>query len=169
MVELDKIDINEGAQLGVLWLNAPYGVETLRLLGNIVPDDFKTTYDEEVERLTKMTSDTNVLAWSIKYDTVTVGVAEAKLKEFEGLPAPNITLFIGDITMRGKGVGTAALRHVLDELLNRQYYNAYARALTHNIASSAMLQKAGFMVDGSPYTDKDGLHWQNYHIQLKAS
>lgn len=65
MVELGKIDINEGAQLGVQWLNAPYGVETLRLLGNIVPDDFKTTYEEEVSRLTKMTTDTNVLAWSI--------------------------------------------------------------------------------------------------------
>ena len=95
---------------------------------------------------------------------MTVGVAEARLKEFEGLPAPNITLFIGDISMRGKGVGTAALRLVLAELLSKQYSAAYARALTRNLASTAMLQKVGFIADDPPYTDKDGLHWQNYHV-----
>jgi len=166
-ISLEKIDIDEGARLGVQWLNAPYGVETLRLLGNIVPDDFKTSYEEEVDRLTEMTTDTNVLAWVIKYNATTVGVAEAKLIEFEGLQAPNMALFIGDISMRGKGVGTAALRLVLAELLDMNYSTAYARALTRNLASKAMLQKVGFIADGEPYTDKDGLHWHNYTIILK--
>ena len=166
MVELEKIDIDEGARLGSMWLNAPHGVETLRLLGNIVPDDFKTSYEEEVKRLTEIASDTNTLGWAIKYNNATVGVALVKLKEFEGLRAPNITLFIGDIAMRGKGVGTAALGLVSEEIKSN-YSTAYARALTRNIASTAMLQKVGFIADGVPYTDKDGLHWQNYKNNMK--
>ena len=166
IVSLAQIDIEHNARLGVQWLNAPYGVETLRLLGNVIPDDFKTTYEDEVDRLTKITQDANILSWSISYENTILGDAEARLTEFEGLKAPNISLFIGDITMRGRGIGTSVLLLIMDELTIKGYSNVYARALTRNMASMAMLQKAGFIADGTTYTDSDNLVWQNYQYSV---
>jgi RimJ/RimL family protein N-acetyltransferase len=165
-IGLDEIDIEEAARLGVGWLNAPYGVETLRLLGNIVPDDFKTNLATEISRLTKIFNDPNILAYSIKYNGKIVGILEIKLKQFEDLKPPSLTIFVGDINLRGKGIGNAAIKLALQELKNRQYKTVYARTLTKNIASQKMLQKTGFKPAGQPYTDKDNLTWQNYKIAI---
>lgn len=166
-IELIDIDVTRDAPLATAWINAPGGVEMLRLMGMIVPDDFTTTIDIEAERSQQIINDPNELAWMIEYDGEVVGILEVHLADQEGRPAPNIGIMIGDASARGRGIGTSAMQLALQELAELGNETIFARALTHNIASQKMLAKLGFVIEGEPYADADNLHWQNFLLTIK--
>lgn len=165
-IELIELDAHRDAPLATGWINGPGGVKTLQLMGLLVPDDFKTTEVQEFERFKQMQNDPNELAWMIEYDGLVVGIIEVHTAPFEGLQAPNISIMIGDTSARGKGIGTVAMEQAMERVRQLGYATLFARVLAHNAASLRMLQKLGFINDGEPYTDADGLHWQNVSIGI---
>lgn len=162
MVKLVDIDIVRDAPLAASWINAPGGAQMLQLMGMIVPDDFTTTAEDERKTLQSIIDDPNENAWMIEHDGRVVGIVEVHTAPFEGLPAPNTSIMIGEASARGKGVGTTANKLMLGYLKNQNYKTVYARVLTHNVASLRMMEKLSFTKLDQPYTDGDGLTWQNF-------
>lgn len=162
MVSLIEIIPERDAPLVTGWINAPGGAKMLQLMGMIVSDDFTTTVAAERKTLQSIVDDPNEIAWMIKIDGRVVGIVEAHIVPFEGLPAPNTSIMIGESTARGKGVGTAANLLMLDYLRKQHFETVYARVLTHNLVSLRMMGKLGFAKMDTPYSDDDGLNWQNF-------
>lgn len=165
-IDLIDIDVARDAPLAMAWINAPSGVEMLRLMGMIVPDDFTTTLDLEAKTLQQIINDPNELAWMIDYDGQVVGILEVHLVDQASRPAPNIGIMIGDASARGKGIGRSAIQLAISKLVELGYKTVYARTLTHNTASRKMLAKLGFVINGRPYAGTDNLHWQNYSLAI---
>jgi len=159
---LVPIDIERDARHGVEWLMGNNGRDTLRKMG--VPDEYnhESTLRAERERLQKILDNPNELAWMIQLHDTVIGITEVHTDEFEGLAGPNIHIMIGDVTARGKGVGTAVLERVIDYLRSEKHFETiYSRHLTDNTASASLLAGLGFIDQGEAYRDNDGLEWQN--------
>lgn len=165
-IDLIPIDPHRDAPLATEWINAPGGVKMLRLMGMIVPDDFRTTVTQEYERLYDIVRDQATIAWMIEYDGLVVGIIIVRTEPFEGLQAPNISIMIGDAPSRSKGIGTVAMEKAIEHMAALGHTTLYARALTDNAPSLGMLKKLGFIDEGEPYTDADKLHWQNVKLHL---
>ncbi len=148
------------------WLQGAQGRETLRLLGNILPPDFTTNEIIERKRTEETLADANKIAWIILFDDEPVGIAEVDIKATNEIQAPHFAYFIGDINNRGNGIGTATLFLLLEELRGSGYTQAFGRAISENLASKKVMQKAGFTKQGEEYTDKDGLVWKNFVFDL---
>lgn len=166
-IELIEIDTKRDAPLTMSWINAPGGLEMLRLMGMIVPDNFKTSLEQETKTLQTIIDDQNEIAWMIELDGQVVGILEVHTVPFEGLPEPNISIIIGDASIRGRGVGTDSMNIAIQKVSSLGYRQIYARVLTHNKASLRMLNKLGFENLNKPYTDKDDLNWQNIKKYLR--
>ncbi|MFO0881927.1 MAG: GNAT family N-acetyltransferase [Candidatus Saccharimonadales bacterium] len=165
-IELIEIDAHRDAPLATSWINGPGGAKTLQLMSMLVPDDFKTTEVQEFERFKQIQNNPNELAWMIEYDGLVVGIVEVNTVSFEGLQPPNISIMIGDISARGKGIGTVAMSQTINILKDKGYETIFARVLTRNAPSITMLKKLGFAEDGEPYTDGDTQRWQNVRYEI---
>jgi RimJ/RimL family protein N-acetyltransferase len=74
---------------------------------------------------------------------------------------------IGDPTVRGRGIGQAAVRAIMALLTQEGLYDTlYSRYLLQNSGSARLLAKVGFLEDGDSYVDGDGLAFQNVRIEL---
>lgn len=166
MIELIEILPERDGKTAAGWINAPGGAEMLRLMGMLVPENFTTTAEDETGRLADIKNSSDELAWMISYNGATVGIVELHTKGLDALSAPHISIMIGDASVRGKGIGPEAIRHLTDIATTAGYQKLYARALTRNIASHRMMMKTGFVLDGKAYVDDDGLNWQNYVLDL---
>lgn len=168
-VRLIDIDVNRDAVLVEKWLNGPYGVTTLRLMGMVIPDDWKTSVEKEINQLQGIIDNPKEIAHMVEADHEVVGIVEAHLEEFSNLPAPNISIMLGSQAIRGKGVGYQAQILQLQELRDLGFDTVYSRVLTTNIASNGLLAKIGFIKIGNEYTELEQgevLHWQNYRRAL---
>lgn len=165
-IELIELDPHRDAVFVADWINSPGGVETLQLMGIVVPDDYETTVLREFETLKQIQNSTNELAWMIEYDGLVVGIVELHIVPFEGLQAPNISIMIGDISARGMGIGTYAMQYAIEHTRQLGHKVLYARVLTTNTASIRLIKKLGFTNDGESYIDNDRLCWQNVKLLL---
>ncbi|HSH31105.1 MAG TPA: GNAT family N-acetyltransferase [Candidatus Saccharimonadales bacterium] len=165
-VKLVKPDVERDAPLGVTWLEGEDGRKTLRLMGvtevNNKPSDLET----ERKRIQGLARS---LAWMIELDDKVVGAIWIDLEDTEYLSSPAVHLMIGDVRVRGKGTGSAALRAVIgyQGQLNKYEY-LYSRYITLNKGSATLLERLGFEKLGSIYKDKDGLEWQNVRLDLSS-
>lgn len=97
----------------------------------------------------------------------TIGAIWVELTPGEHMPAPAISLMIGDPAARGKGVGRASMQAVIGYLKKHtDYPTLYARRLTDNRGSAALLDSVGFRPLSEPYTDEDGLAFQNFSLVI---
>lgn len=154
-------DIERDAALGVQWLNGENGHRTLELMGVADKDNRPTTLAAEKQRVTDFIEREDQLNWMIEFAGKVVGSVWVDLRERESVPAPSVHIMIGDPAMRGKGIGHASIRTLLDHLTNQGYATIYSRHLTQNTGAESLLGTLGFRPDGTSYTDPDGLHWQN--------
>lgn len=159
---LVPIDIERDAPHGVVWLEGNAGHETLRRMGVADANNHASTLEQERSRLQKIIADKNELAWMIQQDGQIVGIVEVHFDSFENIPGPNVAIMIGDSAFRGHGIGTEVIRAVQTYLYESQKVNKlFARHLTDNTASAAMLRGLGFIDSGPIYQDSNGLQWQN--------
>lgn len=169
-IRLIEPDIERDAPLGVEWLSGENGRESLRLMG--LPDSkiHPPTLQEEQERVQSFIDNNDELVWMIEVDGDVVGAVEVKLNDTEFLPAPALVIFIGDRSVRKMGVATIVLRAVIGWLIQEQEVDIiFARYRTFNAASAQLFLKLDFEEDGPPYTDKDGLHWQNVILRQEET
>jgi len=165
-VRLVKPDVARDAVLSVKWLAGDEGRKTLRLMG--VPDarNKASTLEQEQARVQDFLDRTDQRNWMIELDDKVVGSVWIDLKPTPTMPAPSVHIMIGDPAVRGQGAGSAAFRAALDWLRTNEalYPLVYSRHLTHNDPAGALLTKNKFIDLGEPYTDEDGLEWQNAYL-----
>lgn len=166
MLKLISIDPRRDSELAESWINAPGGANMLQLMGMLVPDNFKTTKQFEYKRLTKILNNPTEDAWMIENNGKIIGIVMLDKKGNPEISAPNVSIMIGDASLRGQGIGSQVINVIIKKCINNKYKVLYARTLTHNEISQKMLKKVGFSTNGQIYTDKDGLVWQNYKIYL---
>lgn len=155
-------NVARDAPKGVEWLADPQGRETLKLMGVADTDNHASTLEKEQARVSDFITDPKHLAWMMNFENVIVGVVEVSFKATEEISLPAMSIMIGDPEARGQGLGFAAMQAAMRYLVNeRKFQRLYARCLTTNAASQALLQKLEFQAQGEPYTGADGLQWQN--------
>jgi RimJ/RimL family protein N-acetyltransferase len=165
-VKLIEPDLERDAELGVLWLHGDIGRSTLMLMGVADKDNKPTTLPEEKQRVTDFIEKRNQLNWMIEFNGKVVGSVWVDLELKDSVPSPAIHIMIGDPNVRGKGVGFSASSKVIEYLKEQGTKSLYSRHLTNNTNARNLLVALGFEDTSDPYTDKDGLEWQNVKKQL---
>lgn len=159
-------NVERDAPLGVKWMSGKSGRETQRLMG-IAPEQIHDHDIAEEQKLVQYFIDTDEeLVWMIEYNQKVIGAVEIGLKIPKEESGPSVSIMIGDITSRGQGIGKKVMNVVMDYLRRNGYKEVYARYLLDNTASKAMNLGLGFVKNGEPYVDEDGLVWQNIKKEL---
>ena len=155
------------APIAVGWLAGDAGRETLRLMGNTDEYNKPSTLGEEQERIRDFITDTEHTTWTMLYRGKPVGAVWVDRKGTKYLSAPSVHIMIGDPSVRGQGIGGAAIKTVIHLLKDEERYEkVYSRHLTDNPGSMKLLAKLSFADDDDVYKDKDGLEWQNVSLDL---
>lgn len=154
------------AHVSVLWLKGEHGRETMRLMGCIVPEGFEPNLKTETKRLKLMSKSKNELIRMISYKGSIVGSLEIWRVQYDYVPAPSISILIGNPAMRGLRLGTKILATVEKLLSEIGDEIAYTRTLLSNVGSTDFFEHNGFVKNGAPYADESGLVWQNYQKNL---
>lgn len=166
-VDLVQPDITRDSTLGVQWLQGTVGRETLRLMGVSEADNKPSTLSAERRRVHDFISRDDQLNWMIAYENQVVGAIWVDLETTEYLPSPAVHIMIGNPQFRSKGIGSASLMGVIEYLKKSGEKMIYSRQLIENVGSSRLLHNIGFKDLGVPYSDKDGLQWQNVSLALQ--
>ena len=159
-------DIERDAQLGQQWLGGELGRNTLKLMGVADTHNQATTLEQEKERVRDFIENADQLNWMIQLDNKVVGSIWVDLKSKDKVPAPALHIMIGNQIARGKGVGGASAAAVIEYLRQQGETAVYSRTLVHNTTAKKFLKSIGFVPEGEPYTDVDGLDWQNAALHL---
>jgi RimJ/RimL family protein N-acetyltransferase len=165
---LVRPNLAKDARIAVKWLVGSSGRETLRLMGKTDADNKPSSVAEEDERLRDFITSTKQDTWTIRYQDKTVGVVWINLDASKYLKAPSIHIMVGEPSVRGRGVGGAAIKTLINQLgRDGQYEYLYSRYLIDNLGSAKLLKGFGFIEDGKSYHDVDGLCFQNVRLSLK--
>ena len=165
-IRLIKPDPKKDALVTVKWLEGVGGQETLRYMGILVDDNFKPDVKSEVKRLKTMAKSKNEYISMIEHKGVIVGTVEIWTVQYDGVPAPSISIMIGSPHTRGHNIGSQVIQATLAIIKNLGYDTAYSRALLSNSSSCGFFAKNGFEKTGLVYDDIEGLIWQNYSKNL---
>lgn len=170
-LELVAPDPERDAKYALEWFSSPSGKETLLLMGNAPEDISDPTLEGETETIEEfllLEREGKQLAWMIRYDNKTIGAAWIDLVEKHDVRPPSIHIMIGDKSYRGKGIGKVSMLSLIEFITNETNHKTiYSRHLKSNAAVDRMNRSLGFVNDGKPYTDSDGLEWQ--HIKMSLS
>lgn len=163
-IQLIEPDVERDAPLSVQWLHGQIGRETLRLMGVVDKDITEPTLTAEQERIQSFLDRKDQLNWMIEVDGQVVGAIWVDLEPNGSVKAPGIHIMIGDPRMRGQRIGPQAMQLVIDYLYKQGHSTIYTRHHVGNTPVEKMSARLGFVPDGEPYVDSDGLEWQNIHI-----
>lgn len=166
-VHLVEPDIERDAALGVEWLGGDLGRNTLRLMGVTDGNNNPSTLEEERERVHGFITKEDQLNWMIAYGGRVVGSVWVDLEPTQYVPAPAVHIMIGDPEARGKGIGSAAIKAVIDHLKLTGAAHVFSRHLVENAGAAHLLHYLGFTNLGEPYSDKDSLRWQNVSLKTE--
>jgi RimJ/RimL family protein N-acetyltransferase len=160
-VRLVKPEVERDAQLGVDWLKGANGRQLLKLMGVATKDNKESTLEDEIARIRGFLMKKDQINWMISLEGKIIGSVWADLDATEYIGAPAVSIMLGDPESRGQGIGKVAAGSVVNFLTASDYPRVYGRYLVDNKASRAMLTGLRFVLDGLPYSDEDGLEWQN--------
>lgn len=159
-------NVERDAPLGVGWMSGASGRATQGLMG-VAPKDIHDHDINEERELVRYFIDTDEeLVWMIEHDKRVIGAVEIGLKIPKEENGPSISIMIGDVAARGKGIGKKVMNGAMDYLRHSGYKEVRARYLLDNAVSKAMNLGLGFIKTGDPYVDDDGLMWQNIKKEL---
>lgn len=161
-LKLVKPDVKRDVPVSVNWLKGEMGKQTLRLMGNVIDDNYEPDTQQEINRYNDFLKKDEQLNWMIEHEGRVVGTVWVDLIEKNLVKAPSVHIMIGDVSARGRGVGTIAEGAIIDYLKQQGYHTIYSRALISNKKMLHIaIDKLGYKNDGGFYTDKEGLTWQN--------
>jgi len=162
-LRLIEPNVERDAALGVAWLNGELGRTTLQSMGNgreAIAAMLPATIAQEQARVRDFLERDDQLNWMIEHEGHVVGAVWADLAPKDGLPAPSVHIMIGEPNARGKGLGTATIRRLLEYLEQQGNETVYSRHLTTNQPAGRLLKSLGFTELGKPY-QRDSLEFQN--------
>ena len=163
-------DPDRDTPFAIDWFAGEAGIRTLQLMGNADAEITTTSYEKEhqiIEEFLDLEEAGQQLTWAVRYRDKTIGAVWIELFDTAAIPAPAVSIMIGDVSVRGEGLGAATVSSVLYYLKTEtRYTKAYARHLLNNTASKKLLSQLGFVEFGEPYAEKNGLRFQNVVIDL---
>jgi RimJ/RimL family protein N-acetyltransferase len=167
---LTRPDPDRDASFALGWFESPYGKETLLLMGNTEVNLNTPSIEQETDRINdflKLEKENKQLTWMIRYDDRTIGAVWLELQDTDHVKSPAFHIMIGDKNYRGKGFGKAIIQEMItytkDTLKSTVLYSRY---LTSNSGIAHVTKSFGFIDDGNPYRDNDGLEFQNIKRDL---
>jgi len=168
-IQLLLPDVQRDAPFAHSWLSSPEGKDTLLSMGNTESEIVPSTLEGEAETLRNfimLEKNGKRITRMIIADGATIGAVWIELAERHGVLPPSVHIMIGDPNYRGKGIGRAVMRaaiaYAFEEL---DCAVVYSRHLVSNAAIGALNKSLGFADDGEPYTDDNGLVWQNIKLE----
>lgn len=158
------------APITLSWFQSPDGRETLLLMGNSADEIQSPSLEAELSTLNEfveMEKQNKQLTWMIEFKQKIIGVAWIEFIENHGVKPPSIHIMIGDKDYRGQGIGEKTMMGLMQYIKdNTTFDTIYSRHLSSNHAVHSMNQSLGFLEDGAPYRDKNGLEWQNVKMPI---
>jgi len=153
------------------WFRSESGRDTLLKMGNAPHEINEPRLEDEratLEEFLTLERDGKQITWMLRHGDQTIGAAWIELIENHGVKAPSVHLMIGDPLFRGKGIGRATMTAMIQYLRENGYQIVYSRHLVGNDAVSGLNHSLGFLADGEPYADENGLEWQNIILSLHS-
>lgn len=163
-------DPERDAPFALNWFLAPEGKRTLLSMGNPEHSIKSPTLEGEKETIRsflELEKSGKQLTWMMRIDDKTIGAAWIELEQHGTVRAPSIHLMIGDVAYRGRGIGKGVMHFMTDyarSVLGADY--VYSRNLVNNKKIAHINKTLGLVNDGEPYSDEDGLVWQNTKMKL---
>lgn len=164
-IRLKRPLVQRDAPLSVEWLRGEEGRKSLLFMGVPEEDITEPTLEAEQTRIQSFLDRKDQLNWMIEYKNRVVGAIWVDLEPTEYVKAPTPHIMIGDISARGRGVGSQAMKLVIQYLFSQGHDAVYTRCKPSNTAVMRMNAKLGFQKDGEEYIDTDGITWQNVVIK----
>lgn len=140
------------------------GEKTQRLMGVAPNDIHEHTLAEEVKLFKNFISTNDEIVWMIEHQGQIVGIVEVGTKIPPEENGPSISIMLGDVSARGKGIGKKAMICVIEYLFSLGHTEVTARYIEGNFASESMNVSLGMQKVGQVYADEDGLRWQNVRL-----
>ena len=147
------------------WFERPEGRATLLSMGNAESEIEPSTIETEsatIREFLTLEAQHRQITRMIRVDNKTIGAVWIELFENHGVIPPSIHILIGAPEYRGKRIGTSVMQSTIDyvsDVLGEPII--YSRHLVKNTAVSKLNEKIGFVKDGRPYIDSNGLQWQH--------
>lgn len=167
---LTRPGIDRDALSALSWFESSHGKETLLLMGNpehkITAPNLKEEEDR-IQEFLKLEKENKQLTWMIRYSNKTIGAVWLELENTEHVKSPAFHIMIGDKSYRDKGFG----RVIMQEMVTYAKHvlkakNLYSRHLVGNKKIAHLSESLGFVKDGKPYADIDGLEFQNIRLEF---
>lgn len=160
-------NVDRDAPIATKWMQGSVGQQTQRSMGIPPQDIHEHTLAESRDLFEDFISTQDEIVWVIQYKGKIGGVIEVGMNRniAPEEQSPSLSIMIGDVSLRGKGVGSRAMRRVIEYLFAEGYPEVNARYLIDNDASRAMNKSVGMQETGRSYVDEDGLEWQNVRVQ----
>lgn len=169
-LELLKPDIERDAPFALSWFVRPEGKDTLLRMGNAeheIPEPSLEAETDRIKEFIQLEAESKQITRMISVDGVTIGVVWLELIETRGVKPPSLHIMIGNSDYRGMGIGKIAMLEAIDLAKNKGYKVIYTRHLTNNTEIKKLNDSLGFVDDGDPYTDNNGLTWQHIKLNLE--
>jgi RimJ/RimL family protein N-acetyltransferase len=169
-IQLLPPDIERDAPFALSWFERPEGHATLISMGNAENEIEPPTLEGEADTLRgfiELEKEGKQITRMIITDKKTIGAVWIELFENHSVKSPSVHIIIGNPEYRGKGIGKsvmqAAIRHIKTTL---HLKTVYSRHLAKNEPVTNLNDALGFHKDDNPYTDDNGLVWQNIKMDL---
>lgn len=163
-------DVDRDAKFALAWFSRSEGKQTLLSMGNTEADIQRSTLEGErkiMQEFIELEKAGKQITRVVVVDDMTVGVVWVELFENHGVKSPSIHIMIGNPDYRGKGIGRVVMRSAIDYARDTlQSRTIYSRHLSGNVPVVKLNQSLGFINDGTPYEDENGLIWQNIVMKL---
>jgi RimJ/RimL family protein N-acetyltransferase len=170
-VQLVVPSVKRDPPFAYAWFNQPRGRATLLSMGNAESEIEPVTLIGEMETIQEFLSlekEGQQITRMIIYGGKTIGAVWVELFENHGVKPPSIHILIGDPDYRGMGIGLSVMQSAIDYVKNQLLFPAvYSRHLTSNVVVIKLNESLGFVKDGVPYTDDNGLEWQGIKLELR--
>lgn len=170
-VQLVVPSVKRDPPFAYAWFSQPRGRATLLSMGNAESEIEPPTLTGEMETIQEFLSlekEGQQITRMIIYGGKTIGAVWVELFENHGVKPPSIHILIGDPDYRGMGIGLSVMQSAIDYVKNQLLFPAvYSRHLTSNVVVIKLNESLGFVKDGVPYTDDNGLEWQGIKLELR--
>lgn len=169
-IQLLVPDIERDALFAHGWFTQPEGRATLLSMGNAESEIEESTLAGEkeiIQEFIDLEKANKQITRMIIVDEKTIGAVWIELFGNHGIKPPSLHLMIGNPEYRGKGIGRSVMESAIDYIRDVLREKAiHTRHLANNIPVSKLNESLGFEKEGDPYTDENGLVWQNVRLSL---
>ena len=169
-VQLLPPDPARDAPFVLSWFERAEGHATLLSMGNAEDEIEPSSIEGEeaiMQEFIDLEKEGKQITRVIVVDQQTIGVVWIELFENHNVQPPSIHIMIGNPDYRGKGIGKSAMQAAIDYVKNTLHLKTiYSRHLANNTPVTHLNKSLGFEDDGLPYTDNNGLKWQNIKMSL---